>query len=69
MSNSSENTALTTTIIITDTATIQIYGEPTVHIEHYFYINMLEGLGLNIQHILLLCRIHGYFNDPQLIYP
>ena len=38
------------------------------HVEHYFDISMLEGLDLNIQQILLLSGIRGYFNDPQIIY-
>lgn len=48
MSNSSENTAPATTIITTNTTTIRTDVEPTVHIEHFFDISMLEGLGLNI---------------------
>ena len=48
MSNSNKNIALATTIITTGTTTIHIDGEPTTHDEHYFNINMLEGLGLNI---------------------
>ena len=63
MSNSSENISPATTIITTDTTPIHTDGEPTIHVEHYFDINMLEGLSLNIQRTLLLCRIHGYFND------
>lgn len=48
MSNSRENIALATTTITTDTTTIHSDGEPNVHVEHYFDISMLEGLGLNI---------------------
>jgi len=68
MSNSNENTAPATTIITTNNTTIHTDGEPIVHVEHYFNINMLEGLGLNIQHTLLLYGILGYFNDPRMIY-
>lgn len=68
MSNSSEITTPATTIIITDTTTIHANGEPTVHVKHYFDISMLEGLGLNMQHTLILCGIHSYFNNPQMIY-
>lgn len=68
MENSSKNAAFDMTIITTDATTIHTNGEPTVHIEHFFDIKMLEGLGLSIQCILLLCAIRGYFNDPMVIY-
>lgn len=54
-------------IITKDAITVYTEGEPTIHIEHFFDIGMLEGLGLNIQHTLMYCGIHGYFNDPEFI--
>ena len=46
------------TIITTNTTTVHTERESTIHIEHFF------NKGLNIQHTLLLCGIHSYFNDP-----
>jgi len=69
MIKSRKNIAPATTTIIIETTIVHTEREPTVHIEHFFEIGMLEGFDLNIQCTLLLYGIHGYFNDPQVIYP
>lgn len=51
-------------IITINATTIYPEGEPIVHIEHFFDIEMLEGLDLNIQHTPTYFDIHGYFNNP-----
>lgn len=61
--------SLALNVITIDTTTVFTEAEYTIHIEHFFDIGVLEGLGLNIKHTLLYCGIRGYSNDPQLIYP
>ena len=48
MTNFSENTALAMSIITTDATTIYIEGEPTVHIEHFFDIEIVGSSGLGM---------------------
>lgn len=48
MSSASDTNATEMTVITTNTTSIHIDGEAIIHIEHYFDIGILEGLGLNI---------------------
>ena len=50
MTSSRENTALAMFIITTDATNIYTQEELTILIEHFFDIEMLEGLDLNTQH-------------------
>ena len=53
----------------TDATNVHTDGEPTIHIEHFFYIHKLEKVGLKLHETLLFCGARCYSNEPQLIYP
>ena len=52
-----------------------MYGEPipkneaTIHIEHFFDVPALEGIGLSLNETMLYCGIRGFYNDYQTIHP
>lgn len=52
-----------------DTTLVLTKNEATIHIEHFFDVPALEGIGLSLNETMLYCGIRGFYNDYQTIHP
>lgn len=51
-----------------DTTSIDTQNEATIHIEHFFDVPTLEGIGLNLNETMLYYGIAGFYDDCQIIH-